>query len=497
MSTERIVVGVDVGSGAARAAAFTAHGRALGEPAQVPYELPPGLPEGWAEVDPERWRTATTAAVRALAEHVDLSRAVGVGISTVFPAAVAMDENGSPLRPAILYCDQRSGDQVTWLADRGLDREIEGLTGNRVAPGTAAVTSWLWLRDHEPEMFAHARWLGHANTYLAHWLTGGVFMDVTNASISGLLDPARREWASALIDQVGLPTAAFPPVVESSSPAGVVTDDAARETGLPAGIPVAIGAGDTLCATLGAGAVEAGQAFMTTGTTDTICVCLDRCAFDRRLYLCCHAVAHRWVSIAPMSCTGGCLAWFREVMAPDADYGDLIAEAADAEPARLTFLPYLRGERSPIWDPDARGVFAGLSLASRRGDLTRAILEATGYMLRHNLEAIEDAHAMRISRVTIAGRPSSSPTWNQIRADASGRALVALAYADMAARGAALLGGMAAGVADPAIWAEGIDRGAAELAPRPELAERYGCGYRRYLDLYAAVAGPPTAGEPA
>jgi sugar (pentulose or hexulose) kinase len=279
----------------------------------------------------------------------------------------------------------------------------------------------------------------------------------------------------------------LPPVVESGACAGTVTEDAARESGLPPGIPVAIGAGDTLCATLGAGAIEPGQAFMTTGTTDTICVCLDRCVFDRRLYLCCHAVANRWVSIAPMSSTGGNLAWFRETLASEADYGDLISAAGGAEPGALTFLPYLRGERSPIWDPDARGAFAGITLATRRADLARAILEATGYMLRHNLEAIEDAHGIRVPRIAIAGRPSSSPVWNQIRADASGRTVLALAYPDMAVRGAALLGAMAAGAADPAAWAEGVDRGAAEFRPRPELAERYQRGFRRYLELYAAT----------
>jgi sugar (pentulose or hexulose) kinase len=235
---------------------------------------------------------------------------------------------------------------------------------------------------------------------------------------------------------------------------------------------------------------------VTTGTTDTVCVCLDRCAFDRRLYLCCHAVAGRWVSIAPMSSTGGNLAWFREAVAGGEDYAALIAEADAADPAALTFLPYLRGERSPIWDPDARGAFAGLSLATGRGDLTRAILEATGYMLRHNLEAIEDAHSMHISRIAIAGRPSSSPIWNQIRADASGRVLAALAYPDMAARGAALLGAMAAGAAAPTSWADGVERGAAEFTPRAELAERYQRGYRRYLDLYSAVADPAAAAKP-
>jgi xylulokinase len=482
--TDAIVVGVDVGSGASRAAAFACDGTPLDDPASVPYDLPTGLPEGWAEVDPRRWRETAAAALRALGGQVDLSRAVGVGISTIFPAAVAMDDQGSPLRPALLYCDQRSGDQVAWLAERGLDREIERVTGNRVAPGTAAVTSWLWLRDREPDTFARARWLGHANTYLAHWLTGGIFIDASNASISGLLDPVARDWASPLVDAVGLPAAKLPPVVESAASAGTVTEAAARETGLPAGIPVAIGAGDTLCATLGAGAIEAGQAFVTTGTTDTVCVCLDRCAFDRRLYLCCHAVADRWVSIAPMSSTGGNLAWFRDAMAAGEDYADLIAGADAADPAAVTFLPYLRGERSPIWDSDARGAFAGLSLATRRGDLARAILEATGYMLRHNLEAIEDAHHMRISRIAIAGRPSSSPVWNQTRADASGRALAALAYPDMAARGAALLGAIAAGVADAGAWAQGVERGAAEFTPRAELSERYERGYRRYLDLY-------------
>jgi xylulokinase len=228
-----------------------------------------------------------------------------------------------------------------------------------------------------------------------------------------------------------------------------------------------------------------------------VCVCLDRPVFDSRLYLCCHALPERWVSIAPMSSTGGNLAWFQSAMAPDADYPDLIAEADNADAAALTFLPYLRGERSPIWDAGARGAFARISLATGRGDLVRAILEATGYMLRHNLEAIEDAHGVSISRIAIAGRPSSSPIWNQVRADASGRTLVALAFPDMAARGAALLGGMAAGVSEPSEWAAGVDSDTTEYRPRPQLADAYARGYRRYLDLYRAVADQAPADEAA
>lgn len=471
--------------------------------ASAGYETPavPGHP-GWAEVSCGVWRAALREAFGGLGESVDLHEVVSVGLATLFPTVVALDEKGEALRPAVLYSDLRSQAQVEWLDDRGLRAEIEDRRGGIILPGTTSVTTILWLRDWQPEIFEQTAFFGHANTYLAAWLTGQFVIDTGSASLTGLFDPAAGAWDEVLLEATGLDGSLLPPALDGCALAGEVTQRAAERTGLKAGTPVAVGSGDSLAACLGTAVVESGDILDVGGTTDSVCLCVDRFQPTTGAFLSCHAVPSRWVCIAATSFTGGSLPWLARSLG--ATQEELFEEAAGAAPGAggLIFLPYLKGERSPILDPEARGAFVGLSDATTRADLSRAVMEGAALALRHILEAMEQAHGFHIGELTIVGGPSRRPLWNQIKADVCQRPVRVLEYQERSALGAALMGAIAGGhVPEYDSWAKTKDYSGVrdrlgtmckvsnEFQPVPERGPRYDELFDKYVALYPALKG--------
>jgi xylulokinase len=479
-SGRAFLLGLDVGTGAARAVAYDLAGRQAGI-GEASYRLLPAA-AGAVEADPRSWREALRRAIVGLARETDLSAVVAAGLSTLYPALVAMDQEGEALRPALLYSDSRSVAQIAALRQAGRIDEIQQRTCNPVSPGTCSLTSLLWLRDNEPEVFQAAHRFGHAGTYLARWLTGQWAADPSNASLSGLFDPRTGRWDDHLARDLGPGRERLPPIVPSPQPAGRLLASVAAELGLPAAIPLAVGAGDTVCAAYGAGVVRPGQAFICSGTTDTVCLCLDNCRFDARLHIGSHAAAGRWLSLAPMSCGGGCLDWLGGLLASESP-GQLLGEAEGAPPGGggLLFLPHLRGERCPVWETGSRGVFFGLSDAAGRGEMTRAVLEGVAFALRQLLEATVEATRQPVATITLAGGPTRSNLWNQIKADILQRELVICPTPYAAARGAALLAGLAAGRVEEQAWHAEMEP-AARLRPSPA-APAYESRYQAYCEL--------------
>jgi len=471
--------------------------------ASAPYEIPavPGRP-GWAEVSCSVWRAALREAFGKLGDKLDLRQVASVGLGTLFPAVVALDEDGEPLTPAIPYSDLRSQAQVQWLDERGLRAHMEDEHGGVILPGTTSVTTILWLRDRQPEVFAQTALFGHANTYLAGWLTGRLVIDTGSASLTGLFDPERGAWDQELLDATGLSASLFPPALDGCALAGEVTARAAEETGLKAGTPVAVGSGDSLAACLGTAVVESGDILDVGGTTDSVCLCVSRFQPLSGTFLTCHAVPARWVCIAATSYTGGSLPWLARNLGATEE--QLFAEAAQAQPAAsgLVFLPYLKGERSPILDPEARGAFVGLSDATTRADLARAVMEGAALALRHNLEAMEQAHGCRIAGITIVGGPSKVALWNQIKADVCQRRVRILEYEERTALGAALMGAIAGGyVPEYDSWVRAKDYAGLraklgamcqvrnEFEPVSERGPLYDDLFAKYVALYPALKG--------
>lgn len=470
---------------------------------RVPYSVQRPHP-GWAEEDPEVWWESFCRAVKTAMERnaIDPDQIESIGISTMCPSLVAMDDCGDPLRPAILYLDQRSLPQSKRIHDEmGLEKVFR-TTGNRISPGTYSVTSMLWMKDNEPDLFRRIRCFGHGNTFLAHRLTGHFAFDWTNASFTGLFQTGtRRAWSSQLCRDLGIPVELLPSPVISSTCVGTLTERASRATGLPEGIPVAVGAADTACSALGAGVVDPGQVFETSGTSDVLSFCADEPVFDIRFMNRCHAVPGRWLLMGAMLSPGAALSWFRDQCCSEESQSarkmetsvyqimDLKAEASPPGANGLLFLPYMRGERSPIWNPLARGVFFGLSLDTTKGDMIRSMLEGTAYGLRQNLEIAEQQLGFTVKELRVVGGGSKSRIWNQIKADVLRRPVTTMNQQETAVLGAAMLGGLASGrFAD---FHEAVAKAATRplqfVPPNPDVDALYGWTYSCYLDLYDRI----------
>lgn len=498
------LLGTDIGAQSIKVALFHDEG-GLVSLEQIPYPI--GRPSlGWAEGNPEIWWESFCKGVKSAIEGkgVQGKEIESIGISTMCPSLVALDGQGNPLRPAILYLDQRSIPQARMIQERiGLNKVFE-ITGNRIAPGTYSVTSILWIKENEPHIFEKTRFFGHGNTFLAHRLTGHFAFDWASASFTGLFRTGdQRSWSQELCKELQIPMELLPDPVISSFRIGSLNKEASRATGLTQGIPVAIGGADTACSALGAGVVDPGQVFESSGTSEVLSFCSDRPRFDIRFMNRCHVVPDRWLLMGAMLSPGAALSWFRDQfclqekkVAQDLGLSahqimDLEAHSSPPGANGLLFLPYMRGERSPIWDAFARGVFCGLSLDTTKGDMIRSILEGTAYGIRQNMEIAEQDLGLKVRDLKVVGGGSISPIWGQIKADVLKKNITTLTLQETAVLGAAMLGGMASGRYMD--FRDSIAKASARTLkssfPEPEVSSIYDQMYASYLSLYLNTKG--------
>jgi len=460
--SEPLLVGLDVGTTGVKALAVSPRGEVL---ASVEEGYPLQTPQpGWAEQDPEDWRRAAEAALARLGVEP-----AAIGFSGQMHGLVCLDGEERVLRPAILWNDQRTGAECAEIEERvGLERLI-ALTGNRALPGFTA-PKLLWLRRHEPQVYAGIQRICLPKDYVRLRLTGEWAIDAADASGTLLFDVARRRWSEEVLAALEIPAEWLPPVRESTEVAG---------------------AGDQQAAALGVGVIEPGTVSVVLGTSGVVLAALDEYAHDReaRLHAFCHALPGRWEVMGVMLSAAGSLRWFRDALAPGASYAELTAEA-ERWPAGcegLVFLPYLQGERTPHADPSARAMFQGLSLRHDRGGLVRALLEGVAYGLRDSLELLQE-----LGVSPAAGRASGggarSRLWLQIVASVLGLPLELPAVEEGSAYGAALLAGVAAGVfADAQDAVARCVRVRETIEPRPSWAAVYEDGYARFRALYPAI----------
>jgi xylulokinase len=485
MSGGQVVVGIDVGTSGVKAVAVSPQGRVVAQ-AKFGYELSTPQP-GWAEQDPEDWWHATELALGSLTEQLGGSgRVVGVGLSGQMHGLVCLDAEDEIIRPAILWNDQRTYRECAVIEQAvGLQRLVE-LTGNRMLPGFTA-PKLLWLRRHEPASYERIRHVLLPKDYVRLRLTGEKAVDVADASGTLLFDVARRAWSNEVLQTLEIPADWLPRTLESTEVSGVTLTGVP----LPAGIPVAAGAGDQQAGALGVGVVEPGPLSVVLGTSGVVLAALDRYAHDReaRAHTFCHAVPNLWEAMGVMLSAAGSLRWLRDAVAPGVSYEELTAEAGRWEPGAggLLFQPYLQGERTPHADPHARGAFVGLSLVHDRGALVRAVLEGVAYGLRDSLELLREAGAPTASG-RISGGGARSRLWIEIVASVLGLPLELTAVEEGAAFGAALLGGVAAGIfRGPAEAVQACVVVGDRIDPNLDWQERYEHGYARYRALYPAL----------
>jgi xylulokinase len=475
--SEPAAFGLDVGTSGLKGVAVSADGRLV---ARAERDYPFQTPQpGWAEQNPEVWWQAARAVLGEL--QASAGAPAGIGLSGQMHGLVVLDESGRVLRPAILWNDQRTASECEEIEARiGRERLIE-LTGNRALTGFTA-PKLLWLSHHEPERYAQIAHVLLPKDYVRLRLCGELATDVSDASGTLLFDVAGRRWSEEVCGALSIPRAWLAPALESVAASGTTSD----------GVPVAAGAGDQAAGAVGVGVVEPGTASVVLGTSGVVFSPLEHYAADPdgRTHTFCHAVPGVWHAMGVMLSAAGSLAWLRGATAPERAVAELVDEA-ERWPAGcegLLFLPYLAGERTPHADPSARASFTGLSLRHDRGALVRAVLEGVAFGLRDCLDVLRaagaDPQAARVS-----GGGARSRLWLRILASALELPLTRTQVDEGAAFGAALLGGVAAGLWSDVGEATAAVVPAETIAPEPEWTRAYAVALERYRALYPALKG--------
>jgi xylulokinase len=485
------VLGIDVSTTATKAVLIDdAGGIAAVGSASYEYSVPQPR---WAEQDPRLWWDGAVEAIRSVlaTSGVAAEDVVAVGLAGQMHGAVLLARSDEPLRPAILWNDQRTAaecDEIRELV--GSDRLVE-VTGNDALPGLTA-PKLLWVRRHEPETWRKVAHVLLPKDYVRLGLTGGHAVDRSDAAGTLLLDLAARDWSTEVLSALELDRALLPPTFEGPDITGTVSAGAGAATGLRPGTPVVAGGGDQAANAVGVGAVMPGIMTLSLGTSGVVFGATDRPLYEPhgRVHAFCHALPERWHMMSVMLSAAGSLRWFRDALAPGIPFGDLVASAEEvpAGSAGLFFLPYLTGERSPHPDPLARGAFVGLTVTHDRRHMTRAVMEGVAFGLRDGLDLMIAAGMPEPSQIRASGGGSASPLWRQILADVLDTEIATVGTSEGAAYGAGMLAAVGVG------WYPSVEVAATALVtvtpvaqPGPD-ASVYAEAHAVYRDLYPALA---------
>jgi len=427
---DKLLLGIDIGTTGTKAAVFDVEGN-LQAVGQAEYPLRHPHP-GWAEQNPDDWWHATCVAVKQALKNIPegAQRVAGVAVSSQAPTMLPLDQHGKPVRPALIWMDRRAEAEAVKLKERLGAEFIETTTGNRADPFYVAAKLW-WYTTHEPENFAQTQIFVQVNGYITYKLTGQYALDPVHAALLQLRDWRTGAWVPELCQLCGVEPRQFPPVRPGHQILGDVTSQAAEATGLAAGTPVMVGTVDGSAAALEAGAIEAGIAAEMTGTSTVLLMPNDTGVIKPVFIAMPHCLPDKYLLLGAMVASGASLRWYRDQFGKlemtagaqlDLDPYDLLTlEAAHVPPGShgVIFLPYMMGERSPLWHTNARGVFFGLSLSTTKSAMIRAILEGAAFALRHNVEVAQHA-GIPIREIRSVGGGTRSQLWNQIKADVLG-----------------------------------------------------------------------------
>lgn len=494
------LIGIDLGTSGTKTVLFDALGNVItSETVEYPLHQPQN---GWAEQDPSDWWDATVKTLSAVMSKSGVSPAdiKGVGLSGQMHGLVMLDEAGEVLRRSIIWCDGRTTEQcaeITRLV--GAKRLIE-ITANPALPGFTA-SKILWVREHEPEIYANCKHILLPKDYIRYKLSGIFATEVSDASGMNLMDIAGRCWSDEILEKLDIDKSLLAEMYESCEVTGGVSAEAAALTGLAASAIIVGGAGDNAAAAVGMGVVGSGKAFTTIGTSGVVFAHSDSVTVDPqgRVHTFCAAVPGAWTVMSCTLAAGLSLKWYRDNfcmaeqetalgMGVDPYYlMDKQAERVPIGARRLLYLPYLMGERSPLLDSDARGVFFGLSAIHTKYDLLRAVMEGVAYSLRDCLEVLRGM-GIAPEEMLACGGGGSSPLWRQMLADVYGCPVKTVKSKEGPALGAAILAGVGAGIySSVAAGCNAVIKANPPQEANAENSVAYEKFYQLYRELYPAL----------
>jgi xylulokinase len=489
------LIGIDLGTTSLKVALFTSEGQALGsESCEYPILSPQ---PGYAEQDPSEWRKALENACQKLRERLPdaFAAVLGVGMCGQMHTQVYLDRNDRLLRPAITWMDQRSQAIVQRIQQDDTAREMIFRETKNFPSTTYTALHVRWVIENQPEVWAETESVLVAKDYLKFLLTGEKATDYAEASGTLLFDVGKEAWSEAAFDYFQIPRDFFPRAAPSDKIIGTVSREAAAWTGIPEGTPVANGSSDNSASALGAGMVLPGQVTLIIGTAGVVSVCSDRPLLDPAgRTLCWHyCLPKHWITLGITQTAGESLQWFKTAFDPQDDpqtgsgdifnrYNQAVAQISDGS-GGVIFLPYLNGERTPYWDPAARGVFFGINLATEKASMIKAIMEGVSFALRNNIETIE-ALGIQIDEVRAVGGGLKSPIWLQTLGKILKKPVSTVNMPDTANLGNILLCGKALGLVSS--YQQSVERMVVidQVVHYPGGVPIYEKQYALFLELY-------------
>ncbi len=494
MPDHRLILAHDLGTTGNKATLFRSDGNVIastfaGYPTNYPHP-------NWAEQDPADWERALFEATRRLISeaNVSVNDIAVVSFSGQMNGALLVDKQGNPLRPAIIWADQRATPQADSILDQIGSVETYQLTGNRASPAYTAA-KLLWIKEHQPDIYAQTHQVLQAKDYAAFLFSGVFATDYSDASLTQLLDLKARNWSERMLERLQIEEDILPTLHPSATVIGEVTSAAAEASGLRPGTPVVIGGGDGACATVGAGSIAPGDVYNYIGSSSWMALTTSDPVLDpkQRTFSILHLDPDLFVAIGSMQAAGGAFDWFERLMRPEDSASprykelDMLAEQAPVGSNRLLFLPYLLGERSPYWNPQARGAFVGLAMPHGKAEMTRAVLEGVAFNLRHILDVLR-SQGVEIDVMRLIGGGGKSALWRQILADVYGLPVARLGLsAEATALGAAIAGGVGVGIYSDYDVAKDLAPVVGFNYPNPLAGERYRPYYDLFKKTYAAL----------
>ena len=478
-------IGIDLGTSAVKLLLMEEGGKVE---KILSKEYPLNFPKpGWAEQNPQDWWTASVEGLKELTSEIDRRQIGGISFGGQMHGLVILDEKDQVIRPAILWNDGRTTEETEYLNQEiGRDKLAEW-TGNIAFAGFTA-PKILWLKRHEPENFNRIKKIMLPKDYLAYRLSGVFSTDYSDASGMLLLDVKKKCWSGEMLKICGVKEEWLPKLYESYETTGTLLEDVAEELGFPKECKVAAGAGDNAAAAIGTGTVGAGRCNVSLGTSGTLFITSSEFRMDEKNAL--HSFAHadgNYHLMGCMLCAASCNKWWMEEILQTKEYQKEQEEITKLGENQVYFLPYLMGERSPHNDPDARGAFVGMSLATGRAEMLRAVLEGVAYGLRDSLE-VARKQGVAPEATTICGGGAKSPLWRKIVANVLNMEVNTVMVEEGPAYGAAILAAVADGRYQSVSQAVSVIVKRKEtISPDGELAEKYNQGYKKYKELYPAL----------